>query len=184
MFGLSSWKTAVYVPVYMYTKKTFFFCLLSGWRAVPETTLEDRVNEALKSMIHDALSGRPASNVALDDDVNDAIGSMLHDAFSGRPASQAFSALLGGGGGSKDADAGRLREPAIPAIGSETKIDDDDVSSSSSSLVVAYDDVVRATSELHVDWSKVRSRTAADRADMVHTIFTSDSPRGYAIIRR
>ena len=53
-----------------------FLCLLSWWRAERQRTLDDRVNEALNSIVRDALSGRPASAVELDDDVNDALGSM------------------------------------------------------------------------------------------------------------
>ena len=44
-------------------------------------TPEDKVNEALRSMIPDALSGRPASTIVLDDAMNDAFGSMLHASF-------------------------------------------------------------------------------------------------------
>ena len=126
-------------------------------------TLEDKVDHALRSMLHDALSGRPASNPAiLDDDVNDAIGSMMHDAFSGRAASKVFSSMLGGGGGggggSEGAEGLRAQEPTISEVGTKAVTDDD-------SMRVSYDDFVRAASETHVDWGQVRYRITIHRAD-------------------
>lgn len=118
---------------------------------MPEVPLEEKVNEALRSMLHDALSGRPASKIVLQEAaVNKAIGSMLHDAFSGRPASKVFSSLLGEGGGSEDGAAGRVGEPPI-----STAADEDD-----SRLAVAYDDDFARAAD--VDWSKVRARTTTD----------------------
>ena len=93
---------------------------------------------------------------------------MLHDAFSGRPAAHAFASSLAGEGGSGDAAAEQLRAPTVTEIGNRTMIDGDD-----SRLVVAYNDVVRAASEVPMEWSKVRSQTATDRANIMTWFMTS-----------
>ena len=111
------------------------------------------MNEALSSIVLDALSGRPASAVKLDDDVNDALGLMVCKVLSGRPISEVFWSFLMGGKASGDAGAKQIKEPPGSDVGTNT-------ADNAESRRVAHEKYVRAASEVHADWSKVSSRTA------------------------
>ena len=115
--------------------------------------MDDRVNEALSSIVLDALSGRPASAVKLDDDVNDALGLMVCEVLSGRPISEVFWSFLMGGKARGDAGSKQRQEPPVSDVGTNT-------ADNEASRRVAYEKYVRAASEVHIDWSKVSSRTA------------------------
>ena len=114
--------------------------------------MDDRVNEALSSIVLDALSGRPASAVKLDDDVNDALGLMVCEVLSGRPISEVLWSFLMGEKAPRDAGAKKIKEPPVSDVGTDT-------ADNEQSRRVAYDKYVRAASEVHVDWSKVSCRT-------------------------
>ena len=70
--------------------------------------------------MRDALSGRPASAMELDDDVNDALGSMVCQAFSGRPLSEVFWSFRTGEKQSGDAGGKQLREPRGSEVGTKS----------------------------------------------------------------
>ena len=111
------------------------------------------MNEALSSIVLDALSGRPASAVKLDDDVNDALGLMVCKVLSGRPISEVFWSFLMGGKASGDAGSKQIQEPPGSDVGTNT-------ADNAESRRLAHEKYVRAASEVHADWSKVSSRTA------------------------
>ena len=122
-----------------------FLCLLSWWRAERQRTLDDRVNEALNSIVRDALSGRPACERR----------ARINGVWSPLRA-----ALIGGllvisygrktiGGCWWEQNAGTTGFWSMDEVGWQRH----------GSRLVASDDCVRAASEVDVDWSKVSSRT-------------------------
>ena len=87
------------------------------------------------------------------DDVNDALGLMVCEVLSGRPISEVFWSFLMGGKARGDAGSKQMQEPPVSDVGTNT-------ADNEASRRVAYEKYVRAASEVHIDWSKVSSRTA------------------------